>query len=130
MDGDGAWLHIRPQHWYHSPAEIVGTEAGLSALADAITAAIRGKAGGADVFASDGEGYSVDVRRSSTISGLGTPFYTSDVIDASARQRFNDLLRMHRLQVRQNPEALAALRWCRANGDPHLSPIPTTDREG
>jgi hypothetical protein len=115
------WLHIRPQHWNHDPAEIVGTPSGLSALREAIDDALETRDGERDVFASDGEGYGVKVRCSRTLSGLGQPFYTDDVCDQMSRQRVNHLISHHKLIAKQTAEAIEALKWCRANGNPHLS---------
>lgn len=116
---DTPWLHIRPQTWSHDLAEIVGSKTGLRALSDALLSAIETKAGEAEVFATDGEGYCVAIRRSNTVSGLGQPFYLDDVIERTARGRLLDMIAHRRLIDRQNTEAYAALRWCRANGNPH-----------
>lgn len=69
------WLHVYGQFCWHSEATIRGTRDGLIALRDAIDAAIETGSGSAEVIASDGEGYSVDVIRSSTVRGIGRPEY-------------------------------------------------------
>lgn len=69
------WLHVYGQFCWHSEAYIRGTREGLVVLRDALNTAIETGSGSAEVFASDGEGYSVDVIRSSTVHGIGRPEY-------------------------------------------------------
>lgn len=76
---DEEWLHIRGQLTYHSQARISGTTAGLIALRDAINSAVEIGVGAAEVYASDGEGYAVDVIRCRTISALGEPPYLDEI---------------------------------------------------
>jgi hypothetical protein len=70
-----AWLHIYGQHYWHSPATIRGNREALLALKAAIDVALEGSEGEAVVFASDGEGYAVNVVRASTMAVLGHPEY-------------------------------------------------------
>mgnify|MGYP000704624513 CR=1 FL=1 len=124
------WLHIRPQNWSHDLVEMVGTSEGLEAAKAAIETAIQTKSGECCLYASDGEGYPLRIRRSSTLSGLGDPFYLDDVTDRMARSRMRELISHHRLIERQNSEAMEALRWCRANGNPHAQEdAPTTPKD-
>lgn len=116
------WLHIRGQFTYHAEATIRATEAGLVALLDATQAAISDGKGVAEVFASDGEGYELIIERSSTISGIGKPTYADVEATALADMQREFLVRCDKLHRNQNREALAALAWCRANGNPHTPP--------
>lgn len=55
-------LHIYSQPWEHSEARVIGNDAGLRALRDTIIEALReGQAESNELFASDGEGYQVEV---------------------------------------------------------------------
>jgi hypothetical protein len=119
-----AWVHIRPQNYSHDSAEIVGTRNGLIALTDAINNALANTDGVAVVFASDGEGYEVRVRKSSTIDGIGEPYYALDVASEMARGEFYHLVEHKKLIDKQTKEATAALIWCRKNGDPHKTQTP------
>jgi hypothetical protein len=69
------WLHIYGQYTYHGEAVIRGTKEGLTALRDAIDAALKRRPRDAHVFASDGEGYPVSVMMVNTQHTLGTPEY-------------------------------------------------------
>lgn len=72
---DVAFLHIYGQYQWHHPATIKGNRLALTALRDAIDAALSGRHGQASVFATDGEGYSVDVHCTEVVSVIGTPEY-------------------------------------------------------
>ena len=76
------WLHIRGQFSYHCEAYIVGSRVGLTALRDAISAALADGDGEATAIANDGEGYAVTVRRTSRLRDMGAPPY----IDELARE--------------------------------------------
>lgn len=56
-------LHVVPQYTYHGDAEIVGTAEALTALRDAISYALKRGEADMDTFASDGEGYTLTVRK-------------------------------------------------------------------
>jgi len=56
-------LHVVPQYTYHADAEIVGTADALAALRDAISIAIKHGDSEMKTFASDGEGYTLTVRK-------------------------------------------------------------------
>jgi hypothetical protein len=56
-------LHIIAQTYHHQPAFVIGNQEGLTALRDAIDAALKGNdPAEAGVRPSDGEGYRVHVR--------------------------------------------------------------------
>lgn len=59
------WIHIYAQHSEHQPAEIRGTREALTALRDAIDAALAESNGEAEAkgIAADGEGYDIEIRR-------------------------------------------------------------------
>lgn len=116
------WLHIRGQFTYHAEATIRATEEGLLALLDAVQTAIAEGKGVAEVFASDGEGYELIVERSSTIAGIGEPTYADAEAAALAAMEKDFLLRESKLHRAKNKEALSALSWCLANGNPHIPP--------
>lgn len=119
------WLHIRGQFTYHFEATIRGTAAGLTSLRNAIDAAIAEGRGEADAIASDGEGYEVIVERSSTVSGIGKPTYLDEEARALAVHERDFLTRYCRSNRAVEKEAYNALRWCRANGNPHAQGIVT-----
>jgi hypothetical protein len=79
---DTPWLNVRSQCTYHAEAYVRGTDAGLRALRDAIDAALAGKTGEARVFASDGEGYAIEVTRCGLVDEVGHPTY----LDECARE--------------------------------------------
>jgi hypothetical protein len=56
-------LHVVPQYTYHADAEIVGTADALTALRDAISYALKRGESEIDTFGSDGEGYTLTVRK-------------------------------------------------------------------
>lgn len=68
------WLHVYGQFSWHSEAAIVGTKNGLTALRDAVSRAIETGQGQAEVIATDGEGYTIEIRRSIR-SSMGEPQY-------------------------------------------------------
>lgn len=78
------WLHITSQFRWHGEAYITGTRDGLLALAGAINEALLNGDATAEVFATDGEGYGIVVRLSSTVGGLGRPVY----FETLAREAF------------------------------------------
>ena len=116
---DTPWLHIRSQSRWHGEASIVGTKAGLFVLRDGIARAIATGLADAEAFSSDGEGYGVTIARCRTVGALGSPVYFEEVA--------RDLVEMERRLSEpankciraQSREAMDALRWCRANGNPH-----------
>lgn len=56
------WLHIYQPDFPHSEGRVHGTRAGLAAVRDAIDRALStGRSALAEVIASDGEGYGVEV---------------------------------------------------------------------
>ena len=57
------WLQIQPQYAWHDDATITGNAAALRALGAVLTATADSDAGALQVFASDGEGYDLIVRR-------------------------------------------------------------------
>jgi len=86
------WLHIYGQYIYHGPATIKGTRDGLTALRDAITKALECGEETAEAFASDGEGYGVNILRVNTHASLGDPEYIYEAefrvgIRAAERER-------------------------------------------
>lgn len=116
------WLHIRSQFTYHAEAVITGTRAGLSCLRDAVDAALESGTGTGNAFASDGEGYEIEVRRSSTVRGIGNPTYLDEEARSLAQLERDYLVRESKLRRKQEKEAYEALRWCRLNGNPHAQP--------
>lgn len=117
---DIPWLHIRSQSTYHDEAEIVGTKAGLEAALNAICVAIANRDGEASVFTNDGEGYRLSVRCSNRVRDLGEPFYVDEIARELANRERDFIVSNYKMIRKQDAEALKALRWCRANGDPHL----------
>lgn len=98
---DEEWLHIRGQFTYHSQARIAGTTAGLIALRDAINSAIETGVGAAEAYASDGEGYAVDVIRCRTISALGEPPYLDEIARQIAVSERESVAKMEKWYRRQ-----------------------------
>lgn len=80
-----AWLHVRGQFTYHAEAHIVGTRTGLLALRTAIDKALADRESETSVCASDGEGYTLTVRRAASVNQMGDPTY----IDEMARSTFD-----------------------------------------
>jgi hypothetical protein len=79
-------LHVYGPYIYHNPAVLRGNREALIALRDAISRALETPDDGeANVFAADGEGYTVLVQRVTTMKALGTPEYI--YIKAGARLR-------------------------------------------
>ena len=118
-EDDTPWLHIRSQFTWHAEATIKGTRAGLSELLRAVTEALEVGTGSSSAFSSDGEGYDIEVTRSSTIAGIGKPTYLDEEARALAHHEREFLVRTSKHNREIEKEAFAALRWCRANGDPH-----------
>lgn len=76
MSGDPAHLHVYGQEAWHDEAFVVGDVAGLTALRDAIDAALRdGAAVTPVVFVNDGEGYQVVVAAVPDMSGVAVPYH-------------------------------------------------------
>lgn len=123
-DEPTAWLHIKSQTRWHGEAEIIGTRHALQTLADAIHTALESGKSEIEAFASDGEGYELRIRRTRTVDGLGKPFYVDEIARRFADSEFTFLKSHYRLLKTQNKEALEALKWCRANGNPHDTPPP------
>lgn len=55
-------LHLIAQPYWHRPAFVVGNRDGLTALRDAIDAALAGGEPAAETMCRDGEGYRIHVR--------------------------------------------------------------------
>lgn len=82
-----AWMHVYGQFMWHGEARIVGTRSALEGLRAAIDAALKdGKGETGEVFASDGEGYVVEVYRADLIAHLGHPEYRVEAEYSAARQ--------------------------------------------
>lgn len=81
-------LHIYAQEYWHDEAYIVGTQAALGALRNAIDAALETGRGKAELFVSDGEGYTVHVMAESdeTMGKLCAPYTDEFALDK--RNRF------------------------------------------
>lgn len=94
---DTPWLHIMSQFREHGAAYITGTREGLLELRGAIDAALNTEmnTAGDEVYASacstDGEGYHVIIRLSTTLKGLGKPVYFETV----AREAYHDECRLN-----------------------------------
>ena len=88
------WLHLRGQFSYHGEALISGTRAGLTALRDALTLAIEQRDAEAEVFASDGEGYAVTIRRCARIRDMGEPPYI-DQLGRAVADAEREFMRKH-----------------------------------
>jgi len=74
------YLQIEPQYAWHSEAYIRGNAAGLRALAHALLSAADGFAATTgDLFASDGEGYRIEILRIERPADFPDPFYTTIV---------------------------------------------------
>ena len=72
------YVQIEPQYSWHMDAYIRGNAAGLRELAKALLAAADGDAATTEtVFASDGEGYEIEVRRLERPNDYPEPFYTT-----------------------------------------------------
>lgn len=71
------WMHVYGQQRPHAPAIIVANRKALEQLQQAIGAALASLEGEAEVFASDGEGYRVQVRMVNVLNNLGEPRYIS-----------------------------------------------------
>lgn len=69
------WMHVYGQYMPHDCATLRGTVAALTAVRNAIDVALKEGTGTAEVFASDGEGYKINVTRTSTFAQLGAPEY-------------------------------------------------------
>lgn len=74
------WLQLHPQEMWHGEAVIEGNASALRALANALLTAADGDASELDdVFASDGEGYSILIRRKERPDDFSDAFYTINV---------------------------------------------------
>ena len=70
-------LHIYPQYSHQDEARIVGDELGLQTLGAAIAHALKyGEKESDSLFASDGEGYSIEVEKVASINDL-EPYYSN-----------------------------------------------------
>ena len=67
-------LHIYAQLMYHWEAIVVGNVAGLTAMRDALNAAIDRGTGCAVAFAKDGEGYHVVALREDNMRDMPVPY--------------------------------------------------------
>lgn len=73
------YLQIEPQHFWHHEAIIRGDAAALKELARAILAAADGQHSVTEImFASDGEGYGIEVHRIEKPADFPPPFYTCE----------------------------------------------------
>ena len=113
------YMHVVSQATYHAEAEIVGTTDALAAVSEALNSAISHRDAEVILFASDGEGYRLKIRRSDRIADLGEPFYIDDVAREIAAIERDFIVSHYKLLKSQNEEAMQALKWCRANGNPH-----------
>ena len=101
-----AYCNVYPQQSPHQPAQLLATAAGLRALRDAIDVALVDGVARADVFASDGEGYSLVVRCKPMTAGEyngqvtyefdAKPFYVDEVSRAGFAGAETDELRLER----------------------------------
>lgn len=72
------WLQIQPQYCWHDEAYIRGNKAALKELAYSLLAAADGDAATTrDMFASDGEGYRIEIRRIERPDDFPDPYYTT-----------------------------------------------------
>ena len=127
-----AYVNVYPQGSEHQPVELLATAAGLRAVRDAIDAALSDGVASAEVFASDGEGYSLVVRcKPMTTSGYSgqvtyefdaKPFYVDEASRAGFAGAETDELRLERdiesilSQWRENPPEWregVAVNWAR-----------------
>lgn len=77
MKSQYGYLHIYPQYSHHGEARIVGDELGLQTLCAAIAHALKyGEKESEALFASDGEGYSVEVEKVASLNDL-EPYYSA-----------------------------------------------------
>ena len=100
------WLHITSQFHEHGEAYVTGTREGLEKLRAAIDQALLINDGVAEVYATDGEGYGVIVRLSSTLAGLGSPVY----FETLARNAYASEVRLHEQIVKDRRRRKAAAR--------------------
>lgn len=121
MKDETPWLHIVSQCSYHQEAEIVGTRAGLTAVLFAVQSALKNGDGEALAFSADGEGYSIKASRRGGVSQIGKPVYLEQIAQGLVSGERDWLISHYRLIRKQDAEAMDALRWCRANGNPHRS---------
>ena len=77
------YLHLFAQQAWHDDAHIVGNRRGLTALRDALTRALDGDLGVAEVFVEDGEGYFAVCRLREDMRDIALP-YTDEVAAESA----------------------------------------------
>jgi hypothetical protein len=117
------WLHLRGQFSYHGEALISGSRAGLAALRDALDQAIENRDAEAEVFASDGEGYVVTIRRTARLRDMGDPPYVDQIAQAVADTE-RHFLRKHE---RYNKD-LWADRWNRFRRDRDASLAEDAER--
>lgn len=89
-DPGAPWLHIYPQPRQHGQAFIRGNAEALTALRDALTAAIESGQGEAGVFAHDGEGYAVTCQRVNIGGLLGPLPYTEEGWTEARDEFFRD----------------------------------------
>ena len=74
------YIQLEPQHSWHGEAVIRGNASALRTLANALLAAADGDAATTPtVFASDGEGYKIEVRRLERPDDFPDPFYTIEM---------------------------------------------------
>lgn len=76
-DGGLAWMHVYESEGPHQSCLIAGNRRALEQLRQAIDDALgtRANEGRTQVFARDGEGYHVNVKRVSVLDQLGNPPY-------------------------------------------------------
>ncbi|HEX7324293.1 MAG TPA: hypothetical protein VF292_02925 [Rhodanobacteraceae bacterium] len=68
------WAHIYAQGAWHDAAYIVGNQAALTALRDALDAALRTGVGAVELYANDGEGYAAVCLLRPSIKGAAAPY--------------------------------------------------------
>lgn len=82
---DIPWLHVHAQAREHSSVLIIGTKGALFTLREAIDKALAsGGEAEATVFATDGEGYAVQIVRTNK-SVMGALPYTCRVVEQAMR---------------------------------------------
>jgi hypothetical protein len=98
----GPFLHVYGQAWWHNDAIIVGDEAALYALRNAIDYALLHRyADSADVFVGDGEGFNVRVlvADSNEISDEKFPMPYSDDCAKDMKEHRWDHLRVRIIEA-------------------------------
>ncbi|HEU0197080.1 MAG TPA: hypothetical protein VFQ88_07730 [Nevskiaceae bacterium] len=71
---DVAWAHLYAQGAWHDEAYIVGNRTALTALRDALDAALRTGVGATELYARDGEGYATVCLLRPSLRELALPY--------------------------------------------------------